>query len=132
MYLHLFYNLSWITGNDTVVGEGAVNYTPSSNNNIIAQLGSLKDYGVHADEAIFTYLNRSPSGIFLIQSFVAILQLYWMKVVIDYLAVGAYTSIVAYLDGVPRINGAATYPAMFANLNLTSIASYNDATLVQT
>ena len=72
-----------------------------SNNNIIAQLGSLQDYGVHADEAIVTYLNRSPSGIFLIQSFVAILQLYWMKVAIDNLAIGSYTSIVTYLDGIP-------------------------------
>ena len=132
MYLHLFYNLSWIACYDAVVREGAMYYTPSSNNNIIAQLGSLQDYGVHADEAIVTYLNRSPSGIFLIQSFVARLQLYWMKVVIDNLAVGPHTSIVAYLDGVPRINGADTYLAMFANLNLTSIASYNDATLVQT
>ena len=132
MLFYIFYYLSWITGNDTVVGEGAVNYTSSTNNHIVAQLGSLQDDRVHADEAIVTYLNRSPSGIFLIQSFVAILQLYWMKVVIDNLAVGAHTSIVAYLDGVPRINGAATYPAMFANLNLTSIASYYDATLVQT
>ena len=109
-----------------------MHYTSSTNYHIIAQVGSLQDYGVHADEAIVTYLNRSSSGIFLIQSFVAILQLYWMKVIIDNLAVGAHTSIVAYLDGVPRINGAATYPAMFANLNLTSIASYYDATLVQT
>ena len=109
-----------------------MHYTPSTHNHIVSQLAAFQYYRAHADEAIVTYLNRSPSGIFLIQSFVAILQLYWMKVVVDNLSVGAHTSIVAYLDGVPRINGAATYPAMFAYLNLTSIAGYNNATLVQT